>query len=269
MNKSYILIFFLFCVGVVFGEQNKVELLIKFPTRERSEKFFQYLDQYYKLLSGKHTYYFLITCDSNDASMNNEKIKKRFESYENLKVIYGNSTCKIHACNRDMEYAPSFDIVLIASDDMWPNTQNYDEIIVEAMQKNFPDLDGVLNFADGSSKGPCVLNTYPIIGRRFFDRYSYIYSPAYESFFPDFELSVVSRLLEKELILNIELLKHKSPGLTWGGPDDLYMRNLHPYSNDAKIFAARLAKAFGLEGLTKKQKRYLLFCEKKMKEAAS
>jgi len=265
MKKCWILGVFI-CFTSVFGVQEKVELLIKLPTRERTEKLFKYLDQYYALLSGKHSYHFLISCDTNDIKMNNEEVKKRFEGYENLTVIYGNSSCKIEACNRDMEYAPSFDVLLMASDDMWPMAQGYDDIIIKAMQEYFSDLDGVLNFADGNDKGPCILNTYPILGRRFYERYSYIYHPAYESFFPDFELAVVSRILEKESILDTVLLTHKIPGPTWGSADDLYNRNLRPYRADEAIFAKRLAKEFDLEGLTKQQRQYLLFCKQKMEE---
>ena len=42
------------------------KLVIKFPTRNRPDKFFFTLQKYFKLLSGKHEVQFIITMDSDD-----------------------------------------------------------------------------------------------------------------------------------------------------------------------------------------------------------
>ena len=251
--------------GILLGKQNTVELLIKFPTRERTEKFFKYLDQYYKLLSGKHAYHFLITCDSNDSTMNNKKVKKKFEGYENLTVIYGENFSKIYACNRDMDKAPEFDVVMLASDDMWPHTQDYDDIILNKMQEHFPDLNGVLNCADGHPKGSHILNTYPILGRKYFDSYRYIYHPIYKSYFCDLDLALVSRLQGKEAILDIEILTHNNPVFT-NEKDKLFLFNHRLYWIDQKKCVARFASHFELKNLTEDQYKYLDFCKHKLEE---
>ena len=90
-------ILFLLSLSSLTEPLNAAELLIKFPTRERTKKFFKCLDQYYKLLSKKHSYHFLISCDANDVKMNNAKVKERFKKYDNLTVIYGERVGKIGA----------------------------------------------------------------------------------------------------------------------------------------------------------------------------
>ena len=51
-----------------------LKLLIKFPTRGRPDKFFAVLDQYIKKANNLEKIAFLISCDADDASMNNSKI---------------------------------------------------------------------------------------------------------------------------------------------------------------------------------------------------
>ncbi|MBT4856173.1 hypothetical protein HOM50_04825 [bacterium] len=258
-------ILFLLSLSSLTEPLNAAELLIKFPTRERTKKFFKCLDQYYKLLSKKHSYHFLISCDANDVKMNNAKVKERFKKYDNLTVIYGERVGKIGACNRDMDLAPDFDIVLLASDDMWPYTQDYDDIIIQHMEKEFPDFDGVLNFADGHPKGSHVLNTYPILGKKYFNRFGFIYHPAYLSYFCDLELALVSRLYGKEAIVDIELLTHNNPAFT-NEKDALYNFNQKLYHKDEQIFMEHLTNKFELDFLTLEQVDYLEFCKSKMDE---
>ena len=50
-----------------------MKLLIKFPTRSRSEKFFNILDLYYKKQQDLNNE-FIISCDIDDPSMNNEDV---------------------------------------------------------------------------------------------------------------------------------------------------------------------------------------------------
>lgn len=52
------------------SHEQSPKLLIKFPTRERPQKFFKMLDLYYQYLSGTVPVHFLISCDIDDRSMN-------------------------------------------------------------------------------------------------------------------------------------------------------------------------------------------------------
>ena len=154
-----------------------MNLLIKFPTRSRPSKFFEVLDLYYKMLTNINKTMFVISCDADDASMNNPQVIGKLNSYKNLSYKFGNNKSKIQAVNADMPES-GWDIVLLASDDMIPQIQGYDEIIRESMTNIYPDTDGVLWFFDGYRRD---LNTLSIMGKKYYDRFGYIYHPAYFS----------------------------------------------------------------------------------------
>ena len=79
------------------------KLIIKFPTRNRPEKFKKVLQLYIDALSGKHDVKFVITMDDDDQTMNNEEIKNWLNSLPvNVKYNYGNSKTKIQAVNADL-----------------------------------------------------------------------------------------------------------------------------------------------------------------------
>src|SRR3989339_735741 len=226
----------------LYSNGSESRLLFKFPTRDRVRKFFYCLDQYYKLMSHKHPYFFMITCDDNDKSMNSKEVRARLAKYENLEVYYGDSKSKIHACNRDMEWAPAYDILILVSDDMIPIKQNYDEIIVQEMLNNFPDYDGVLNF-NGTVNGG-NLNTLAMLGRKFYERFNYIYHPIYKSFFCDLEMSIVSKILKKEAVIYNLIIEHQNPAFGKVKADRLFKKNHFYWHDDLKAFNKRLKKKF-------------------------
>jgi len=197
-------------------------LLVKFPTRERKDKFFNILDKYYKLLSGRNNVNFLITCDNDDITMNNEEVKEKFKTYKNLTVEYGNSKSKIEACNAGLNNQ-QFQIVLLASDDMEPVVEGYDDIIIKKMCENFPDFDGVLWFNDGFQGNR--LNTLCILGYTYYDRFGYIYHPSYKSLYCDTEFTIVSQMLNKVKYFNDIIIKHVQYSIVQEEPDELYKRN--------------------------------------------
>jgi hypothetical protein len=91
-------------------------------------------------------------------------------------IVVGRSCGKIGAINRDMDLAPPFDILLLASDDMIPIVKGYDRII----RDNMPlDTDRVLHFNDGHRTDS--LNTLCILGKKYYDRFGYIYYPEYKT----------------------------------------------------------------------------------------
>ena len=68
------------------------KLIIKFPTRNRPEKFKQVLQLYIDGLSNKHEVKFVITMDNDDLSMNNEDMKSWLDALPvNIKYNYGKS----------------------------------------------------------------------------------------------------------------------------------------------------------------------------------
>lgn len=240
-------------VALLSSIVSATNILIKIPTRQRPDRFFNCLNLYYAKLSGKHPVQFLISCDSNDPSMNNASVINRMKSYKNLKAIYGHSNSKIDAYNRDMELTNPFDIIIVTSDDTIPVTNNYDDIIACEMTKNFPDFDGVLRFNDGVTPMTSPLNTLPIIGRKFYERFNYIYHPDYKAFFCDLELSLMSRFIGKEAAIDKILFKHDHPLGTGAAPDQLYKQNAVHWEYDKAKFKERAVRRFDIKGFSEEQ----------------
>jgi hypothetical protein len=219
-----------------FSQAHFPTILIKIPTRSRPEKFFNILSLYYQNLSQKIPYHFIISCDTNDTTMNNPQVIEKLKEYPHLTYYFAENSSKVEAYNQGINRHDVWDILVVVSDDMVPIVKNFDQIIVTKMLESFPDFDGVLNFNDGHVGAR--LNTLPIIGKKYYDRFGYIYNPAYRSLYCDEELTLVSQKLHKEKSFSQVIIQHDHPiyGYT---TDLLYQFNESLKKRDKKIFIER------------------------------
>ena len=220
----------------------KKRLLIKFPSRSRPARFMETFGLYKNLLSGQHDVQFVLSFDSDDISMNNKGMHNWLSRQgDNVKWFYGSSDSKISAVNADMNRGWDYDVLLLASDDMIPIKAGYDDIIMRDMTTHFPNFDGVLHYNDGR-KG-AALNTLCIMGKKYYDRFGYIYHPSYRSVFCDNEFTDVSKALNKAVYIDHIIIQHYWIDI---GVDALYQRNEHPsfYSTDGQNYAKRRERGF-------------------------
>lgn len=226
----------------------KYKLLVKFPTRQRPNKFFECMDMLLLYTKDKENTIFKITADEDDLSMNCMEVREQIIFYKefynaNIEVTYGKSENKIHAVNRDIDsYKEPWDIVLLTSDDMVPMQEGYDEILRSIVERYFPDTDGVVYSPDGYTP----LNTLPILGRKYYDRFDYIYHPNYKSFFCDNELHSVAEMLGKHYKIKEVLFRHDHPCNVKVPWDDLYEKNNADWQHDQDLFNERLKRRFDL-----------------------
>lgn len=202
-----------------------IPLLVKFPTRERPERFAAALDL---LIAGcwhPDRVHFLFTLDRNDpAALTNERIiQLRCWNVVPCSVVIGASASKIDAVNRDI---PGFEYdwrtILVASDDMLARDA-WDVWAHDAMRHYYPDGDGCVWFSDGHQHHIC---TIPCMGRTYYDRFGYIYNPIYRSVFADDEQTHQATAMGRMTRLDHVLMEHDHPA--WNNairPDELYRRN--------------------------------------------
>lgn len=213
-----------------------MKLLIKFPSRGRSQQFLNVLFKYVTYATNTSDLSFLITADKDDLEMVHaeKQIKELLKNIDH-QIIYGDSKNKIHAINRDMEYATHYDILLLASDDMHPVYKGYDEIIRLRMQETYSNLDGVLWFNDGHAENR--LNTLVCMGKQYYDRFGYIYNPIYKSFFCDNEFMDVANRLQKQTYFSECIIEHKHPAWdTCIVQDELYKKNATYWDEDERTY---------------------------------
>ena len=189
--------------------------------------------------------HFLISIDENDVSMNNETVLNAIKTYPNIQVEIGHSKSKIDAVNRDLEKILfQWDILLLASDDMFPIENGYDDIIRNDMKKYFSDLDGVLWYNDGHQKDK--LNTLCILGKKYFEKFNYIYYPEYKSGYCDNEFTKVSKMLNKVKYFDKVIIEHQHPDWGYGQNDIIHSENYKNLSFDRNLFEFREKNNFDL-----------------------
>ena len=223
-------------------------LVIKFPTRNRPEKFKSVFTRYMTFLSGRHDVRFVVSMDADDATMNNDTMREWFETRKrnaDIKYCYGNSKTKIQACNADLE-GEYGDVLLLASDDMNPQQMSYDEVIFKCFEQAFPDFSGAIKFWDGLRPKEDPLMTLTVMGFPLYKQFGYIYNPEYKSLYCDNEQTAVCHRLGKLAIAPYCIIRHEWTNEPF---DTLHARNENKdmYDVDSKTFEARKAKNFDME----------------------
>ena len=181
-----------------------MNLLVTLPTRSRPEKSLDVIKQYQRLSTYNNIRY-VLSCDNDDDTMNNSRIISAIEALPNTTVVFNDNTTKVSAINSSV-IGQDFDICIQASDDMLPQLTGYDTRVVDDMKKNYSDTDGVLWYNDGFWGNK--LNTLCIFGKKYYDRFNYIYHPSYKSLWCDNEFTEVSKLLNRCTYSNDIIIKH-------------------------------------------------------------
>lgn len=221
-----------------------MNILIKFPTRSRPELFLKTLKEYIDNAADLSNLKFIVSYDSDDDSMTDRMIVDCLHYnnilYENKSISFypGESKSKIHACNRNVEAIKDWDILLLVSDDMHVQIKDWDTIIRNDMTQLYPDTDGCLWYHDGSQQRQ--ISTLSCIGRKYYDRFGYIYHPSYKSFWCDNEYTEVAKRLGKITFIDNVIIKHNHPA--WYSEvktDDLYKRNDLHWNHDVENYHNR------------------------------
>jgi hypothetical protein len=183
----------------------------------------------------------LISVDLDDSSVNIHAIEETLLN-QRYEVVQGNSMSKIEAINRDVNLiGHSWDILLNISDDQEPITKGYDNIIRNLMPDN---LDASLWLFDGRNR---IVNTQEIIGRKYYDRFGYIYHPSYKSLYCDNEATELAQILGKQIKSSKCIIRHIHPffyrHLKY---DALYIKNDAFKDIDKANYLQRKAINFGL-----------------------
>jgi len=223
------------------------KILFKLPSRTRPKRVFEVLDETLKNLSDNENYEFLLTLDTDDDSMNCQTVIEKLNSYKNMNYIFGSSNSKIEAVNRDLNtFGKEWDILVLLSDDMVPVKEGFDNIIREKYDEFFPDLDGVTWFSDGFQKNR--INTLCILGKKYYERFNYIYHPSYKSLYCDNEFTIVANKLGKQKYFDMVIIEHRhfSIGNNRERYDALYRRNDSLMSTDYVNYNKREKNNFDL-----------------------
>ena len=191
-------------------------ILYNFATRSRPDKFKACIENMQSLAI--HPYKILVKADLDDSSMGQDYVPK----HDNIIYAYGNSDSKIHAINRDIDKVNDWDILVNVSDDQLFNKYGFDDTIINSFDNN----DQFLHFPDGNRSD---LATMSIMGRKYFERFNYVYHPTYKSLWCDNEAQEVAISLGCYKFCNTHIFDHLHPAFGKGNYDAQY-RKTESYS---------------------------------------
>lgn len=222
-----------------------MKILFKLPSRSRKVKMFSCIDNIISM--ARHDDYKIqLTLDYDDKEVIGNDVKERIASYgDKVYALWGKAENKIHAVNKDMEFSGDWDICCVHSDDFWITKPGFDQSIIDNMRNNFPDLDGVLHYPDQKIGKKFI--TYSILGRKYFERFNYLYYP-YISVYADNEFTDVSKILGRYKYVPENYLEHRHNRWGFGPPDELLKKTEDPmnYKIDRETYLKRKSNNFYL-----------------------
>ena len=187
--------------------------------------------------------------------MNNPAIIAELGKYPNLIYKFGTSESKVHAINRDLESLQGFDIIICFSDDMRFVIHGWDVLIRDAFKGTDGDL--LMHFPDNDAKEN--LATMYIAGVPFYNRFGYIYNPAYWSLFCDNEIMEIAQSIGKYKLVQQTIYHHLCPA--YGHlPEDKMFRTQQDigYSHDQPLYFERRKNGFPMKDILKPKTTPLL-----------
>lgn len=236
-----------------------MRFLIQFPTYKRPAKFLACFEKYVQKASGKHDIFFNINCDDGDEQCASPQFVEYVDDIlidrglENIRghVNFDKNTDKISAINSHID-PDTFDILMVASDDMIPVLDGWDDHIARAMEKFFPNLDGALHFDDSYTADKLI--TLSIMGVALYKTFGYVYHPDYKSLYCDNEFTREVKRMGKyayvgECIIRHEHYAEKNNSNT-GDLDDTAKKTLRFAGRDEQVFQQRMALGFPKERIT-------------------
>lgn len=202
-----IALIFLCCLICGINAEEAPSLLIKIYV-EDPKQLLPTLDKYTQNLSKQIPYQISVACNLDETELNAQDLKNGLMSYPHLSIHSSKDKTKIQALNSGVsELAGDFGILIVGSDKIEPAIPDYDKVIMEALQNNYKDHDGILNtLSDGRES----INIAPAMTKAYYQRFGYIYNPSYYSSGHDQELTYVSRILNKETLLAKPVFKQVS-----------------------------------------------------------
>lgn len=217
-----------------------MNILFKFPTRSRPKKFFETLENLRDYANLKD-HQCVVSFDVDDKTMNDKSIIERATKEYGVEMIGGISRNKIDAVNRDIIIHPSWDILVVMSDDMKFVEKDADKTIISDMEWLFPDTDGVLHYNDGNQKDNVM--TLSIMGKSYYMRDKYVYSKEYESVWCDVEETEKAFMRGKLKYMGDSkvIFRHLHPAWGLGEYDEQYRKteDSETEQRDKAVFLSR------------------------------
>ncbi len=221
----------------------KPKILVKYPSRQRPDQFFQTLDNIGTHFKDPENYKILVSLDSDDDTMRTPEVLTRLKSYLEkypITVVFGESISKIDAVNRDVNnFHYDWDIVLVMSDDMLIVQPGIDEYIRGLFLIHFANRPGAIHLNDGYKEK--IICTISLMNREYYDKLGKnIYYPEYDSFCCDDDFTEQGYKYKFMVYEPRIFIRHEHPANNkLIQKDDLYEYNDRSWNEDGELLKKR------------------------------
>lgn len=212
-------------------QDNHISLI--YPSRGRPDIFFSTLKKWIDSCRKYEKVQWIISLDADDPSLPNYI----YGMPQECQVVVNNNSSAVEAINYGATHAYK-DLLIVISDDFEP-FENWDYYLTEAL---FGKEDFICKTKDGLQP---TLITLPIMDMAYYERFDYIYNPAYKHMWVDTEMTAVGHLLGKVLNLDLEF-KHNHYTTGKFKKDAISLHNDATWSQGQNLFNERLKTNFGL-----------------------
>lgn len=226
------------------GDKDPI-ILYKYTSRSRPEQFYRGLTSIINN-SRSSNYKILCSFDKDDPTLNQYLEYLSGVEEDKITICTGASKNKIDAINRDLNsYSENWDILVNMSDDMVFTKDGFDIIIKQAFNDNFPTFDGVVHYPDQDAGQK--LMTMSILGKKYYQRFNYIYHPDYTSLWCDNEAMDVAIMLGKYKYFSARIFDHIHPAYGHCQTDEQYKHTESFFESDKAVYIKRKANNFKLD----------------------
>lgn len=204
------------------------------PSRSRPAKACHILNHWLNMAEGEGIEV-ILSLDSDDTDLNLYKelcfeIADRFIISENKNAV--------QAINVGAKFSKG-EIIIVVSDDQ-DCINHWDTYLLQSLKQY--GNDWIMKTEDGIQNW---LITLPIMTRKYYERFNYIYHPSYEHCFCDTELTCVADMLGRKLV-SIKLFQHNHHSIGRSKKDEVSKKADSTFESGKKNFIQRKAKLFDL-----------------------
>lgn len=204
------------------------------PSRNRPRQALKTINEWLGFAKDKSQIEYILSVDRSDKDL---IAYKRLCSESGIKCSIGNNKSAIEAINGAAKITTA-NILLVVSDDFGA-FQDWDEkLLMEVEGKE----DWILKTQDGIQDW---IITLPILDRKYYDRFGYVYNPGYRHLFCDTEMTSVADLTGRKLTSDL-FFEHRHYSVKKSRKDLINVKNDNTWKQGEKLYNERKAINFGL-----------------------
>lgn len=207
-----------------------MRILICHPSRNRAHQAARTAHKWLTSAANRDNITYILSIDTDDPQLS------QYYDYTKglgLTIVTNPNKTAIEAINTAVATQDNWDLVICLSDDFNQPPFHWDKALTKALTGK---SDYVVKTQDGAQ--PWII-TLPIMDRLFYNRFGYVYNPAYKHLFCDTELAHVGAIMGKTVTLDLKIPhNHYTTGktlfdevnrkndATWEQGEGVYLENL-------------------------------------------